>query len=409
MSGFRIGTSASSPGEAGSPWSIYGLQDNPFPASGIDSGVLYTSHIEDAIGRVNGWLSDVEHAVQRPQSRAGAVSPLAIQGANGSGKSHLLTHLQRGLGQNSSTPVLRQSMTAEGMGRIVFSSLLLRHLPSPQLANTEADSSLPLLESILEWGGSNKDAFAAAIQDLGSASPLKAPFAAIARADAYSDPDFRAWLSRYLRREYTTPSQRSKLGLAGVLTQEGEAIRAIADLLRMARSAQILDVWYVFIDQLEDLWGPAISSTRRARFLVDLRTLVDEAMEGCPIALLLTWNTKAIEGSRGFRGTVDRQLQRDYNALWERLATGGEPVRLFELRDEDLWPFAMAYLIDSGVSEDGPSSRAQLFEQLKRSHAEVLKNLEPQASSGSGHRHSPRRVLAAWRNQALTVASRRVR
>lgn len=408
MTGFRIVLRDSSASDQSSPWASFGLQDNPFPASGIDSGVLYTRHIESAIGRVDGWLEEVEHAIGGGRDSTGAIPPLVLQGANGSGKSHLLTFLQRGLGQRVETPVLRQSMTVEGMGRIVFSALLLRHLPSLAPDSPDSETSLPMLDSILDWGGEHPDAYAAAVDGLKAGSPLRAPFRAIARVRAFGNPEYRTWLARYLRREYTTPSQRAKLGLAGVLTEEGQAIRAIADIVCVARRAGLIDVWYVFIDQLEDLWGPAISATRRARFLIDLRTLVDEAMEGCPVALFLAWNTKPIEGARGFRGTVDRQLQRDYNALWERLSSGEGPIRLFELRDEDVWPFAQAYLQDSGMADDqGP--RQVLFAELKRSAPTVLANLSAHASSGAGHRHSPRRVLAAWRGQAAEIARRRVR
>ena len=201
-----------------------------------------------------------------------------------------------------------------------------------------------------------------------------------------------------MRREYTTPGQRAKIGLSGVLESEGQAIRAIADLLRLAHAAGIIQVWFVMIDQLEELWREGvITPSRRARFLTDVRLLVDQAPEGAPIAVLLAWNTYAsVAGS----SNIGAQIQNDYHALWQRL---GEPVDLPILKQDDIWPFAQEYLGDKDITASAPGERKQLYGLLEREKDSVLRVLQGDEKDGA---FAPRQVLRAWRDAAERVAKK---
>ena len=196
-----------------------------------------------------------------------------------------------------------------------------------------------------------------------------------------------------MRRETTTAAQRAKLGLYGVLEGEGQAIRAIGDLLRLARAANIVRVWFVMIDQLEELWREGvITPSRRARFLTDVRLLVDQALEGAPIAVLLAWNTTT---NAPQSDDTSEHMQRDYLALWQRL---GDPVDLPLLRKSDICPFAEAYLKHVDVTKEASDQKKKkLYRRLDQQSAAVLKSLQEQDQAD---RIDPLLVLLAWHDPA---------
>lgn len=369
------------PSKFSQPFQKFGLNGNPFPPSGIDSGVFYADHMREELQRINTWIADVDRATKEGE----AVSPLAIYGSLGVGKTHLLKSLEQGLNLRQKSPALRKELGDEGLSRLVLADLFLRYLPFSDDEGVEP--GVGLLKRLVHAGRleGKKDKMLAALR---AGSPIKVPFIAACQSD---DPDLVLWLSRWLRREYTTSSQRGKIGLSGVLQSEGEAIRAIADLMRLARAADIIQVWYVFIDQLEELWRPdVVSPIRRARFLTDLRHLVDEALEQAPIAIVVAWNTTVDLGLLPHSSAhVQHRIEEDYRALSQRLGT---PVDIPPLRPSDVWPFAEKYLAKAGVTKT--SSSAELYSALESSVDEVKMNTEL----------APRKVLQAWRNRAQLIA-----
>ena len=375
------------PQAAGSDFAKFGLAENPFPASGIESGVLYTRHMQDEAGKVNSWISEVSVAEQ-------SFRPLAVSGSLGAGKTHLLRTLERGLRANPKTPVLRRALTEEGMTRIVLANLILQHTPLSDLEDQGGEPATRLLQDIVD--ALHKSAFA--LNDvLAEGSPLRAPLQML-QQPSNEDPNRMLWLSRWMRREYTTPAQRAKLGLSGVLESEGQAVRAIGDLLRLARAANIVRVWFVMIDQLEELWREGvITPSRRARLLTDVRMLVDQALEGAPIAVFLAWNTVVSPSQSS--DVVSEQMQRDYLALWQRL---GNPVDLPLLKESDIWPFAEAYLNHIGVTGDAVDlQKKDLSTRLKKETASVLKSLRREHDEDD---FAPRQVLQEWRETASRIA-----
>lgn len=374
------------------PFAKYGLEGNPFPAVGLDSGVLYTQHMKAELGTVNGWIQEVGRATGR-DGNAGPVPPLAVYGSLGVGKTHLLRTLEVGLHQDRRTPVLRRALTEEGMTRLVLANLILRYLPFSDQGDQPATRLIQLLTDQLRESESRAHDLLGVLSE---GSPLVHPFGALRRASI--EDEATTWLSRWLRREYTTPAQRSKLGIAGVLESEGQAIRAVADLLRMARAAGLVQVWFVMLDQLEELWrAGVVTASRRARFLTDLRLLVDLAQEGAPIALLLAWNTHT-KAARGM-ANVNTQIEHDYHALWRRLGTR---VDLPQLTHDDIWPFALEYLTAVGVTSDAPQPRLLLYDLLHDQRDKVINRLRGEAVGSSYF--ATYKVLEVWRAAATNVA-----
>lgn len=387
---FQLPLGTASAPSASNPFARYGLVDNPFPAAGIDSGLLYSNHMLDELRRVNEWLTRVQRATEG--SVPNPVPPLAIFGSLGVGKTHLLRYLERGLEQSKSSPVLRKGLADEGVTRLVLANLFLRYLPGVPDA---AEPGSGLVRVIVDEAKRRKISSDKLLEVLREGSPIEAPLRIILGGD---EPDAITWFGRWLRRENTTSTQRMKLGLAGVLEGEGQAIRAVADLLRIAKAVGLIQVWFIMIDQLEELWREGVvTPSRRARFLTDLRFLIDQSLEGAPIAVLLAWNTT----TSGFASEVSAQMRNDYQALWERL---NKPIDLPQMSEDHVWPFAETYLKAAGIRNAPREEGRPLYEAMKRSTAAVLEDLNERGRSAS---YAPRTVLEAWRRRADDVANQR--
>lgn len=394
-----------------SPFIAFGYHDNPFPSSGV-SAPLYTAHMLDELRQINRWLNDVQQATRPEQNGRQPVPPLALRGALGVGKTHLLRSIEGGLQQYARYPVLRRNLADEGMTRLLLANLLLTALPNMRqtagsLLPLAAPSSVPLLDEIVEKarssrGGPRRRELLGVLDD---DSQLKAPLQRILEADASHEADLRRWFALWLTRGTTSPNQRGKLGLSSPLEGEGQAIRAVADLMRLARKLELLQVWFVLIDQFEELWRPqVITEGRAARFLTDVRVLIDDALEGAPVAVLLAWNTKT-----GTQSAEDELAER-YRALWQRLNLR---VNLPGLREQDLWSFAAHYLksVASTLGIPGAESQQKQFSELlqKRGLPLVRAQLTADpvnAQLGAG-RYAQRMVLQAWRDVAIHVAEKK--
>jgi hypothetical protein len=383
---------------SGSPFEKFGLAENPFPAAGIDSGTFYRDHMLDELRRVNDWLHDVSTATAADPPKP--VRPLALFGSLGVGKTHLLRYLERGLKASGKSPVLCKALADEGMTRILLANLLLRYMPTP--ASGGADDREPgvgAIRAIVEHARESDDGDKL-LSVLRDGSPVREPLSRLF-SDS-DDDDGVVWFSRWLRREYTTSTQRMKLGLAGTIEGEGQAIHAVTDLMRVARAAGLVQVWFVMIDQLEELWREGvITPSRRARFLTDLRCLIDQSLEGAPVAILLAWNTTVSASSYS---DVGSQIKADYHALWQRL---GQPIDIPQLTREQVWPFAEEYLRSAEVRSSSKDGRKRLFDLLKAETKAVIEELDQESGRlGGSSLYSPRSALSVWRRKTDDVARR---
>jgi len=307
MSPFQIQPVAPAADEAGGPnWSKLGLKKNPFPESGVLGSTFYSEHMPDVISRLTRWLNEVVH-VSVGQARG----PFALEGTIGAGKTHLLADMERSLSGPNLPPgivVLRENLVNAGGGRLLLSSLFGSKLRLGEIA-----------EGVLQTEGLGK-----AIDQLPSASPIR---------EALKGGVSATTLALWLRGGPLTRMQLQSVG-GRTLEGEGERLRAVIHLLRIAAVLGQLRVVVFLLDQLEDLERRTeITPLRRARFLTDLRIFIDEGLEGAPIALCTAWNT---EGA-----AFMKSLQRQYPALASRL---DNRATVPGLPQAHLVPFALAYL-----------------------------------------------------------------
>ena len=377
-----------------SPFAALGFS-NPFPASGVSSGVFYPGHVRAQLATINAWLADTHGGGIKDHWRV-PYAPLALYGSIGVGKTHLLNRIREGL-QAAGHAVTSEAVTSHSTERLQLSSLLLQALPVGHTEQDDGASPLPLLNRIVSNLRSRSvSARKEMLEHLGDESLLRN---AILKVLEEQNPA-RARLAtrtvgRWLQRVQTTPAERNRVGLAQPLGPEGQSIRALVDLQRLGFGLGVSSVLYLLIDQLEEIWRAGVlTDVRRARFLTDLRLLIDFALEGAPIAVLLAWNTEA-----------STNLQGDYKALWTRL---GQPVQLPGLPAAHLWPFAQCYL-DHAQQELGSSQlvRFRKFAGMLQEHQDSVRELVIGGTDGVLGRDvfSLRRTLQAWHRIAEAVAS----
>jgi hypothetical protein len=319
MSGISI-TGSKAPPKT-SPWRQFHLLANPFPPSGVATDVDYDQH-----------------------------QPLAISGSIGVGKTHVLRKMERACSEfrdgeklGARLMVSSQTLVGTGMKTLLLSNLLLEALNQPlPSGNLQVNSTeMPLLGMAVERMLLDKNT--RVLEDLPATSPIRKPLTKIAAAKTGDDATrMTNWLASWLARRNLSRDQLEHLGLSGKLEGEGQAVRAFAHVCRFAKGVMGFRVWMLFLDQMEDLWRRDVTTAlRRTRFLTDLRTLIDEALEGSPVAVTLAWNTEVlIAGSRVEEDVSDR-LQRDYLALFSRVS---KVVSISTLPQGHLLPFAAAYV-----------------------------------------------------------------
>lgn len=374
------------------PFLQHGFSRNPFPASGVASDVLFRGHIPKQLQQIDDWLTE-------SQATLNSYRPLALRGSLGVGKTHLLQTLERGL-RGAGYAVVNRILSAKELGRLLLSDLLL--------PEATAEASAEGSESPSEWIVQMyrmAETEASLLEEHLVELPPGSSVAKIFRQVSDDPQRLRLeWVLRYFSRAYLTESQVNKLGVSSRMRGEGESLEALGDLARLAVSLGLIPgPWFIFLDQLEDLFRPgAVGAARKVRFLTDLRTLVDLALSGAPIAILVAWNTE-IEAAN-----TEQQLMDEYRALWSRLS---EPVDLPKLRLNQLQEFAEAYL-DHALKTDPrslkhPSAGSSFRLQLLTSGFEHIRKRVLARDAGTTEksvRLSLREALDYWRQAAVKLA-----
>ena len=327
-----------------SPWRQFGLLSNPFPPSGVATDVDYDEHQPKQVEEIVSWLNkSVDPSAQQ-------WSPLAISGSIGVGKTHVLRKMERACeayreseNLGSRLMVSSKTLVESGMKTLLLSNLLLEALNQPlPSGNVQTNSAeMPLLAMAVEQMLLDKSSHI--VQEaLPPSSPIHKPLTRIAAARSATDASrLTSLLSSWLARRTLTNRQLESLGIGGKLEGEGQAVRAFAHVCRFAKRAMGFQVWVLLIDQMEDLWRRDVTTAlRRTRFLTDLRTLIDEALEGCPVAVTLAWNTEVLIAGARIAEDVEDRLRRDYLAMFSRISN---VVHITPLPQENLLPFALAY------------------------------------------------------------------
>lgn len=294
------------------PYERVGFSMNPFRPSEVDvrAGTVpfFEEYIETQLAQIGQWVDDVHVRGQR--------QPIALVGNIGVGKTLIigrLVHLLRELVPQK-IAVDSLILSDAGYGRISVGSWLimaLERLEFPwQLTPTPLPPDvLPVLHHL-------------------SQQPLVTGTGRIARTLAHiagqpsadRTPLVRN-LTTWVKRGALTEAQSRKLGLGQKLDWEGELIPIVGEILTLARETGILGTFFLFIDQLEDLFSKGLTPVRRSRVLTDLRALIDVIDGGAPMGLLLSW-------APGF----DAEIRNQYPAVYTRLARRRVDLPLLELR-----------------------------------------------------------------------------
>lgn len=386
---FTLGGPTESSDADSSPFSQHGFYQNPFPASGVPNDVLFTDHMPRELGRINDWL----HQSQRSPYNC---KPLAISGSLGVGKTHLLASLERGL-QDSDYAVLNKVISAKDLSKLLLSDLLLPEAASEAAARDSGTPAEWILD-LFDVAKANDPALVQALSWLPPGSVVAAIFKSVIAEVVHIDVE---WVLRYFCRAHVTDSQLNKLGVSGRLRGEGESLQALGELAKLAVHLGIVTgPWFIFLDQLEDLFRPgAVSAGRKVRFLTDLRTLVDIALAGAPISILIAWNT-AVDAS------TEKQLEQEYRALWSRLSNH---VNLPMLNTSQLQSFARVYLdraklVDPIAGKNPELAEAFCQRLLTQGMNRILAELGKRNWAKSQNlRISLRDALDYWRDAALAL------
>lgn len=294
------------------PYERVGFGMNPFRPTETDvragSVPFFEEYIAPQIAQLSQWVDDVHVHGQR--------QPLALVGNIGVGKTLVIGRLVHLLRNQSAQKIAVDSLILSdaGYGRISVGSwlvLALERLDFPWLSSTQSfpPDILPVLHLLTQQSAiSGQGRIARALSHIIRQSP--ADRLALVRN-----------LTTWVKRGTLTEAQSRRLGLGNRLDWEGELLPVVGEILTLARQANLLGTFFLFIDQLEDLFSKGLTPVRRSRVLTDLRALIDIIDGGAPVGLLLSWAP-----------SFDAEIRTQYPAVYTRLGRRRVDLPLLELR-----------------------------------------------------------------------------
>lgn len=237
-------------------------------------------------------------------------------------------------------------------------------------------------------------------------SPIRPPLAKLLRSSRQTREEAEELFVRWLSRRELSRRELDKLGVSKRLDGEGEAIRAYAHLYLLAKALFGFRCWILMIDQIEDLWTRhEITPVRRARFLTDLRALIDEGLEGAPIAVVLAWNIKPISGSRTENSdAVGKKIADEYRALYARLQNREIDLLMLPTK-EHAKAFACAYIQAGVVLRGGEDARDAMISELEEDFDRIFASIPESGESRIGERVVQRALLdalRAWAHESVS-------
>lgn len=385
-------------------WHAYGLRQNPFPPSGV---VLDVEHDRPTVSLpINSWLTETVDPAAR------MFAPLVIHGDIGVGKTHFLTRIGKVVEAYSQATrksgkagwgVHQIALPEAGLGKLELSRLLLGVVQTTAGDVLSTGLSVPIVGAITKLLRGYPDPASVIAETLPAGSALAPVFRQVIAPPQQSERDWKADIvGRWLLRNTPTPPQRSAASLPGPLVGEGQAVAAYCDVLRLARRVGIISGSLFLLDQVEDLWRrSAVSPMRRARFLTDLRGLVDQSLTGAPVAVVLAWNTYA----QGESQSTSALFEHDYAALWGRLS---RRVEVTALPVTEIRSFAQAFVRYEEqqclLQLAGANAQATLVDHLSsnaiQSLADTAQRLQP-AGKGLVIQRKILDALRDWANEVV--------
>lgn len=345
-----------------------GYDRNPFRPVADDAArqPLYTGHIKEQLQQIQKWAREVN------EDRV--LQPLSIVGSLGTGKTTILRVLEAALSAwPPSDKVFVHSvlLSDTGYARVSVGAMLISAL---ERAMESIVGNVPPDVLAIVWAVIQADK----VPGL-TTGPLGS---AIKKARDVNREQQRALavdISQWLRRLPLTPARARESGLARPIDWEGELVGVVAELLTLAHQAGVLKTFFLFVDQIEELFRPTFSELRRARILTDLRSLVDSIDEGAPIGLLLAWAPES-----------DDSLQKKYGALYARLHR--RRVELPLLTEQHAGPFAKVW-VDALPGKVSKKGRPELEELVKGAWSRLYQ--QRQLMPSAQQQTEPRTLLKA--------------
>jgi hypothetical protein len=362
------------------PYERIGFSRNPFRpvnAEGSARPPFYKAHLVTQLNDIQRWIQDVHDERN--------MWPFALVGSVGTGKTTILRTLELGLQSwpaSKRVAVQTVLLTDTGFTRLSVGAMLVHGLEKAMdhlsaVGDQRPEDVLPIV-----WGTICAPRFPEqASGPLGNALKKARALDGDARVALARD------ISNWIRRLPMTPARMRESGLARTIDWEGELVGVVAEMLRFAYRAEVITTFFVFIDQIEELFGSTISDLRRSRILTDLRTLVDEIEVGAPIGLLLSWTPES-----------DEKLSKKYEALASRLRR--RQVDLPKLSRGDASPFAQVWidaLGDSSNHRNRPSAESIATRAWSELHRQ-------RGLFDGGEKATPRDWLTALGNEVDRLA-----
>ncbi len=267
---------------------------------------FFDEYIENDLAKISQWVDDVHVNGQR--------QPFALVGNIGVGKTLILGKVVHLLRQRDDEQIAVDTLILSdtGYGRISVGSwlvLALERMNFPWLTPAQPlpPEVLPIIYYLAEkWKGSGPGTIARALEH-------------IRNQPSGERMSLAQHLSTWIKRGAITDAQSRKLGLSRRLDMEGEFIPVVGEVLSLAKEAGILKTFFLFVDQLEDLFSKGLTVVRRSCVLTDLRALIDVVEAGAPMGLLLSCAPN-----------FDNEVRTTYPALHTRLVRRRVDLPLLE-------------------------------------------------------------------------------
>jgi hypothetical protein len=270
-------------------WDSYGLAGNPFPPS----RTIIREIIYDQVTQYDRFITLVGELLESPPKRRA----LAIVAGTGGGKTHFLHYCQWTFDEVVCKKQQRKFLTVEVVAGASTTLDLVHAILTAADAHFRDEGSGSLGSALVNraqdkesdvFGDAHVDDVRSALEHLSRAVSNKT---APDPRGLYTPEVLFELFGRWLQGATLTETQKKYLGVVSRLSTGPVAIRALTDLLHIARKLGLLEGVFLSVDEMESLFGGAIRASQYQSFLQDLRFLFDQAVtdnKGYSLLILTT-------------------------------------------------------------------------------------------------------------------------
>ncbi len=298
------------------PFERYGFLKNPFPKAGDQTAEPCYNQDDVKTAFKDKFLSFA-------QSEGQTSHRLLILGDHRVGKTNFLLYSQRQISKLQNEGVLEGFVP---LYIVVSSDNFLRDVHRSLIVELENRVFLVFFETILRnyEGALFQDSsdFKRAIDTI--VKPLQPKL-----QEGIDETDVRRFAKWFSGEKCTQKELQALGGIFSSIDTSSLAIKYFRDFVNLSRRLDVFKGLIILLDEFELIFGKAVTSSKRARYLQDLRHFIDTMQVG---TLLVVASLPAIL----------TDFQRDYPALKNRL---GDPIELSPIQDKkQAVGYARAYL-----------------------------------------------------------------